>query len=202
VKVPVIEPGSSIRTLRVHSETGWWVLGNFVKGKVWSSSVPNAVRNVSRRAVRGRALIPGPSPRKQGEGGLVGNMFYKKKLFARILRKEATNEEIIVWEVLRNRKFMNLKFRRQHVIEGFVVDFYCHKLKLAVEIDGEIHNKQKDYDELRQCLIQDHGIQFIRMTNKEIRGDVNLLLVKISVLIPGPSPGKQGEGSLIGNVSC
>ena len=66
-------------------------------------------------------------------------MHYNKKIFARELRKNFTPEEKKVWEVLKNRNFNNLKFRRQHVLQGFVVDFYCHELKLAIEIDGKIH---------------------------------------------------------------
>ncbi len=106
-------------------------------------------------------------------------MKYIKKIFARELRKEQTPEESKVWEALRNRKSMNLKFRRQHVIEGFVVDFYCHELKLAIEIDGAVHSKQKDYDELRQMLIEDEGIRFIRVTNDEVNRDINILLERI-----------------------
>jgi very-short-patch-repair endonuclease len=104
---------------------------------------------------------------------------YIKKVFARSLRKEQTPEEAIVWEQLRNRKFMNLKFRRQHDIEGFIIDFYCHELRLAVEIDGRIHDKQKDYDELRQELIASKGIKFVRVTNDEVNSDVNVLLDRI-----------------------
>ncbi len=70
-----------------------------------------------------------------------------KKTFARNLRYEATPEEYKVWNVLRNRKFLNCKFRRQHVIDGFVVDFYCKELRLAIEVDGKIHDRQKDHDE-------------------------------------------------------
>jgi very-short-patch-repair endonuclease len=110
-------------------------------------------------------------------------MQHIKKLFARNLRKEQTPEEAIVWELLRNRKFMNLKFRRQHDIEGFIVDFYCHELRLAVEIDGGIHDKQKDYDELRQELISSKGIRFVRVTNDEVNRDVNLVLEKIGGLV-------------------
>jgi very-short-patch-repair endonuclease len=102
-----------------------------------------------------------------------------KKIFARNLRHESTPEEKKVWNVLRNRKFHNSKFRRQHVIEGFVVDFYCHKLNLAIEIDGKIHERQKDYDELRQQLIEEKGTKFIRITNEEINKDINILLDKI-----------------------
>jgi len=104
---------------------------------------------------------------------------YIKKVFARTLRKEQTPEEAIVWDSLRNRRFMELKFRRQHVIEGFVVDFYCHELRLAIEIDGAVHNKQKDYDELRQILIESEDIGFIRVTNDEIHRDINILLDRI-----------------------
>jgi len=104
---------------------------------------------------------------------------YIKKVFARSLRKEQTREEAIVWNLLRNRKFMNLKFRRQHDIEGFIVDFYCHELKLAVEIDGKNHDKQKDYDELRQELILSKGIRFVRVTNDEVNRDYNILFERI-----------------------
>jgi len=110
-------------------------------------------------------------------------MQYIKKVFARSLRKEQTPEEEIVWNHLRNRKFMNLKFRRQHDLEGFIVDFYCHELRLALEIDGRIHDKQKDYDELRQELIASKGIRFVRETNDELNRDVNLLFDDIRSLI-------------------
>jgi very-short-patch-repair endonuclease len=108
---------------------------------------------------------------------------YIKKVFTRSLRKEQTREEAIVWNLLRNRKFMNLKFRRQHDIEGFIVDFYCHQLRLAVEIDGKIHDKQKDYDELRQDLISGKGIRFVRVTNDEVSRDINILFERIRSFI-------------------
>jgi len=59
-----------------------------------------------------------------------------KKRFARSLRKNQTPAEMKVWKLLRNRRFLGLKFRRQHVVEGFVVDFYCPECKIAIEIDG------------------------------------------------------------------
>ncbi len=67
-------------------------------------------------------------------------------MLARELRKAAAREEVIVWKALKNRKFYNLKFKRQYITEGFVVDFYCHELNLVIEIDGKIHEKQKGYD--------------------------------------------------------
>ena len=115
-------------------------------------------------------------------------MHYKKKLFARELRREATNEEKKVWKILRGRGFLNLKFRRQHELEGFIVDFYCHDLRLAIEIDGKVHDKQKDYDRIRQALIQDKGITIIRVTNEEINKEANILLERIEEFISPPSP--------------
>lgn len=98
-----------------------------------------------------------------------------KKDFARSLRRESTPEEKIVWEALRNRKFMGLKFRRQHVLKGFVVDFYCHSLNLAIEIDGKIHERQLDYDLIRQNLIEEKGITFIRLTNYDVNHNIEKL---------------------------
>jgi len=106
-----------------------------------------------------------------------------KKTFARRLRKEQTKAEKIVWELLRNRKFKKYKFRRQHVIEGFVLDFYCHEIRLGIEVDGSIHLRRKDYDELRQEVIESKGIVITRITNKEIREDKRLILKKLEKLL-------------------
>ena len=57
-----------------------------------------------------------------------------------------TPAEKILWQHLRAKRFNNLKFRRQQVIKGFIVDFYCHSLESIIEINGEIHNKQQEYD--------------------------------------------------------
>lgn len=105
-----------------------------------------------------------------------------KKGFARDLRKRQTKSEEVFWDVLRNRKFKFLKFRRQHVIDGFVVDFYCHKLKLAIELDGSIHLKQKDYDQFRQFLIEAKGINVIRFKNEEILNNLPKVLSQLESL--------------------
>lgn len=116
-----------------------------------------------------------------------------KKEFSRQLRKEHRWEENKVWQHLRDGKFLNLKFRRQHVIEGFVVDFYCHELKLVIEVDGPIHLKQKEYDRERQAIIESKGNTFIRVTNKEVNQTIRILLGKIKKLYDN-SPLPLGEG--------
>jgi len=64
-----------------------------------------------------------------------------KTQFAKELRKDQTKAEEIVWREIRNRKFLGLRFKRQFIIEGFIVDFYCDEFALAIEIDGRIHEK-------------------------------------------------------------
>lgn len=62
---------------------------------------------------------------------------------ARLLRKKSTQAEIILLNELRNKRFRNMKFRRQHPLDRYIVDFYCHEKKLIFEVDGLIHNKQE-----------------------------------------------------------
>ncbi len=76
---------------------------------------------------------------------------------AREFRKNPTKTERIMWNALRSNNFMNLSFRRQHVIEGFIVDFYCHQLKLVIEIDGLVHKYQIKEDRERQKIITSRG---------------------------------------------
>jgi very-short-patch-repair endonuclease len=128
------------------------------------------------------------------------NMKEIKKQFARDLRKDQTLTEAKVWKLLRNRRYLELKFRRQLVIEGFVVDFFCKELKLGIEIDGGIHLNNKEYDDIRQMIIESEGIRIIRITNEEIQNNPKILFDKIKQAIENnsarfPSPrSDRGEG--------
>ncbi len=90
------------------------------------------------------------------------------------LRKDMTAAEKILWEELKNKKLGGLKFRRQHAISRYVLDFYCHKSKLGIEIDGKYHeNKaQKLYDDDRTMNLEKDNIQVIRFTNEEVRNNL------------------------------
>ena len=96
-----------------------------------------------------------------------------KKQFARQLRKTQTDAEKIMWELLKNRRFLGLKFRRQHVIERFVSDFCCHTLKFVVEIDGWVHDRQKEYDKFREDILRSKGYSIIRFKNEDIVGNLS-----------------------------
>ena len=107
---------------------------------------------------------------------------------ARDLRQNHTGAEKMLWEKLRNRRFRNLKFLRQHPIyykfdnqrKFFIADFYCHEIKLVIEIDGKIHNKQIAYDQIRTEIINLKKINVIRFTNEEIYQNINLVLKKLN----------------------
>ncbi|MDD5457704.1 MAG: DUF559 domain-containing protein [Candidatus Margulisbacteria bacterium] len=91
------------------------------------------------------------------------------------LRRNMTESEVIFWNILRKQGISNYKFVRQYSISGFVVDFYCRNLKLAIEIDGSWHDVpgQKEYDRERQKVIEQLGITFVRFTNEQVKNELN-----------------------------
>ncbi len=110
-------------------------------------------------------------------------MAYKEVLkLARNLRKNQTPAEKVFWNKVRGRKFIGLKFNRQFIIQHsevlgkksyFIPDFYCHEKKLIVEIDGRIHLKQIEYDELREDILIKMKYKIIRFKNEEVLTDWN-----------------------------
>ena len=97
------------------------------------------------------------------------------------LRRNSTEAEDILWEKLRGKQFMGLKFRRQYGIGEYIADFYCSKLKLVIEVDGEIHEsiEAKEYDRIRYEYFSSLGIKTIRVKNHEVRGDIEGLLTTL-----------------------
>ena len=89
---------------------------------------------------------------------------------AHYLRQAKTEAEEKLWESLRNRKVMNLKFRRQHPFGNYVLDFYCHEIKLCVEADGSIHDEKDiaEYDTERTKILNENGISVLRFKNEMI----------------------------------
>ena len=97
---------------------------------------------------------------------------------AKQLRKNMTNSELVLWNKLKNKQFFGHKFRAQHPIQKYIADFYCHKLKLIIEIDGGYHNKseQKSYDKARTDDLNFQGIDVIRFTNEEVENSIEKVL--------------------------
>ena len=98
---------------------------------------------------------------------------------AQEFRKKPTKSEKIMWSALRRKDFLGYKFRRQHVIDGYILDFYCPKLKLAVEIDGGIHQRQIQADKERQAIIETDGIKFFRINSEEVENSIVLVMEKL-----------------------
>ncbi|PKL39643.1 MAG: hypothetical protein CVV44_05325 [Spirochaetae bacterium HGW-Spirochaetae-1] len=98
---------------------------------------------------------------------------------ARGMRISLTYAENLLWEQIRKRKLGGYRFRCQHPVYRYILDFYCHEKKLAVEVDGEIHNRRKDYDEYRDMFLQGVDIKTLRISNREIENSIDNVLKKI-----------------------
>ena len=100
---------------------------------------------------------------------------------AQFLRRNETIAEKLLWEKLRNNQLEGLKFRRQHPVNIYIADFYCHKFKLIIELDGDYHNQeeQKQKDEVRTEVLRLNGLKIIRFKNEEVEQDINQVLTTI-----------------------
>ena len=90
-----------------------------------------------------------------------------------------TDEERVLWQALRRNRLNGLHFRRQQVIDGFIVDFYCHAAALVVEIDGRGHQRQATYDAQRDRVLSNRGLRVIRVKNQDIRLRLAEVLARI-----------------------
>jgi very-short-patch-repair endonuclease len=122
------------------------------------------------------------------------NMFYGANSItirtAAILRKNMTLSEILLWKKLRDRKIFNTKFRKQHPIGMFIVDFYCHEYKLVIEVDGEVHNDKEsgEYDLGRSAELNKFGIKVIRFTNDDVIYNIDSVITRILGVITELTP--------------
>jgi very-short-patch-repair endonuclease len=87
---------------------------------------------------------------------------------ARKLRQKMTIPELILWENIKNRQVDGHKFRRQHPIYRYILNFYCHEKRLAIEVDGETHSERKVYDKFRDKYLESINIKTLRIKNRDI----------------------------------
>jgi len=114
---------------------------------------------------------------------LSGQMIYEKILeAAKNNRINPTPEEKLLWRYLRNNQINGLKFRRQQIIEGYIVDFYCHQCSLIIEIDGKIHDRseQKIHDQERETILKYRGFTILHFSNERINQDLECILKEIT----------------------
>ena len=119
-------------------------------------------------------------------------------LAARDLRACETSAEDLLWVALRGRRLAGLKFRRQHPIGPFVLDFCCVERRLAVELDGEVHATQQAHDAERETLIIAAGYRVLRVPNAAVRDDLSQVLAAIQAAAreePVPRPRAPGRAA-------
>jgi len=104
---------------------------------------------------------------------------YEMRERAKKLRREMTPAEKILWKEIRANRLIGLHFRRQQIIHGYFADFYCHQHALIVELDGGIHDLQKEYDAEREAYLLALGFRIIRFRNEEITENLKDVLQKI-----------------------
>ena len=107
---------------------------------------------------------------------------------AHLLRSEMTIAEKILWNELRNRKLGGVKFRRQHPLDIFIADFYCHEFRLVIEVDGSIHltKEQREKDKARSNELEKIGIKVIRFKNEDVFERLEWVLEQIKTRIKSP----------------
>ena len=122
---------------------------------------------------------------------------------ARSLRGKQTDAENLLWMLLRDRRLDGFKFRRQHPISRYIIDFYCHEAMLAIELDGGGHNLEEtaEYDRLRSLELESAGIHVVRFWNNEVLKDIEVVMECIYQLLQErsenpltPAPLPEGEG--------
>ena len=101
------------------------------------------------------------------------------------LREASTAAELALWAKLRNREFLGLKFRQQHPIGNYIADFYCHSLKLVIEVDGSYHftDQQQERDAYRDQILVENSLHVLGFRNEEVLEDMPAVLAKIEEFV-------------------
>ncbi|NJM48782.1 MAG: endonuclease domain-containing protein [Alkalinema sp. RU_4_3] len=112
---------------------------------------------------------------------------------ARSLRDNMTPAEELLWSALRNKQLLGLRFRRQHAVGNFILDFYCPAYKLAIEVDGSVHDDRQTEDAVRTQKLEQHNYQVLRFHNEEILHDLTQVLQCITTAIQSHQNGPQND---------
>ena len=102
---------------------------------------------------------------------------------AKALRKAGNFSEVVFWKEVRNKSFWNIDFDRQRIIGNYIVDFYVKALGLVVEIDGEIHNFQEEYDEKREMYLKELGLKVFRISTTKMLFDTENVMKDLEQFI-------------------
>jgi very-short-patch-repair endonuclease len=110
---------------------------------------------------------------------------------ARTMRREPTAAEEVLWGALRKNQVSGLKFRQQHPVGRFVLDFYCASCKLAVEVDGDVHDEQTERDAERTKVLERYGYHVLRFRNEQVMRELPKVVQEIAAVAASRS--RAGE---------
>ena len=190
-----------IGVIEGHLMTGMNVVGDlFGSGKMFLPQVVKSAR-VMKKAVA--YLQPFIEAEKKAPKSPKGTYYWKTankvnykilKAFSKKMRNQPTQAEALLWNVLSGKKFGGYKFRRQHIIGDFIVDFICLKSNLIIEVDGLIHQlpENKASDEERTKWLENEGYRVLRLTNEEILSNLDKSLDRVEVELAVPPLGVRG----------
>lgn len=195
-----------IEVIEVFLMNGMNVVGDlFGLGKMFLPQVVKSAR-VMKKAVA--YLLPYIEEAKKAPKSPKGTYHWETanpinygllKNFAQQMRNKPTETEALLWDVLSNKKLDGFKFRRQHIIGDFIVDFICLKTNLIIEIDGLIHQlpKNKTSDKERTEWLKEEGYKVIRFSNKEVLSNLDMVLQKVKEALVVPPLGVRGRGKIL-----
>jgi very-short-patch-repair endonuclease len=134
------------------------------------------------------------STENQREWKTDPGLWEKLKPLAREMRQQRTPAENVLWQCLRSRKLNGLKFRRQHPIERFIVDFFCAEARLVIEVDGSIHQYTAEEDKFRQAFLESLNLHVLRFTNDDVLHSTTAVIEKMATMhLPSPNS-ERGRG--------
>jgi very-short-patch-repair endonuclease len=110
---------------------------------------------------------------------------------AKELRSNQTEAEQVLWSMLRANRFHGLHFRRQQIIAGYIVDFYCHARQLVIEVDGKIHDLQQEQDKARENALKELGFQIVRFRNEDVLSSLPEIIQQLEAHL-FPFPDREG----------
>jgi len=166
----------------------------YMKDRVLRDFTQDDLNKITETLHNWQVSSPLPLGEDLGEGKKATTKLIE---FARELRKNQTDAETVLWQLLRNRQLNNLKFRRQHPIDNYIADFYCHELKLVIELDGGQHftDKGKQKDIQRTSNLKQHGIEVLRFDNRQVLTETEAVLESIYALTLALSHGEREQTS-------
>ncbi|WP_396141111.1 vitamin B12 dependent-methionine synthase activation domain-containing protein [Flavobacterium sp.] len=201
-----------IEVIEINLMAGMNVVGDlFGSGKMFLPQVVKSARVMKKAVAYIQPFISPPAP-EGGATDIVENNSWKTanpvlynllKVKAKEMRNKPTEAEKMLWNVLSNKGIENYKFRRQHIIGEYIVDFVCLEKRFVIEVDGSVHNEleQIEHDKHRTEWLESIGFKIIRFTNNQVLSDlfntIENIRKELNAILVAPPSGAGGAGRIL-----